>query len=191
MSPGRCALMKRFLPVFLALSLLMFLAFVLSSCTGIPRGVEPAEGFDAQRYLGTWYEIARLDHSFEKGLDNPSATYASREDGGIDVVNRGYDRAQGKWKQAEGRAYFISDRSVGRLKVAFMWPFYGAYNIIELDKERYSYSLVCGPSREYLWILSRTPALDEQVVDRLVKFARSKGFPTSELIFPAHDLSAP
>jgi apolipoprotein D and lipocalin family protein len=182
---------KRFLPLIPAITTLIFLAFLLAGCTGIPKGVAPVNDFDPQRYLGTWYEVARLDHSFEKGLDNTSATYTARDDGGIDVVNRGYDRARGKWKQAAGRAYFISGRSAGRLKVAFFRPFYGAYNIIKLDEERYSYSLVCGPNRKYLWILSRTPGLDRQVLDGLVEYARDKGFPTESLVFPAHDLAGP
>lgn len=183
--------MKRYLPLYLAASLLVFLAFLLSSCTGIPKGVSPVQGFETARYLGTWYEVARLDHSFERGLDNTSAVYSPREDGGIDVVNRGYDRGAGKWKEAQGRAYFIAGTSTGRLKVAFFRPFYGAYNIIRLDRENYSWSLVCGPTRDYLWILSRTPVLDRQVLDELVEYARSAGFPASSLIYPLHDQAAP
>jgi apolipoprotein D and lipocalin family protein len=178
-------------PIYLVIALLLFLACILSGCTGIPKGVSPVRGFDASRYLGTWYEIARLDHSFERGLDNVSATYTLREDGGIDVVNRGYDREREVWKKAEGRGYFIEDRSVGRLKVTFFWPFYGAYNIIRLDAEGYSHALVCGPSRNYLWILSRTPVLDSQVLDDLVSYAKEKGFATDELIFPVHDMPMP
>jgi apolipoprotein D and lipocalin family protein len=181
----------RTLPLFIVLSLLAFLAFVLSSCTGIPKGVSPVQGFEPSRYLGTWYEVARLDHSFEKGLDRTSAVYTQRDDGGIDVVNRGYDPAKGKWKEARGRAYFMEDPSVGRLKVSFFRPFYGAYNIIMLDREEYSWSLVCGPSRDYLWILSRTPAMDRHVLDVVVEHARSAGFPVSSLIFPAHDQASP
>jgi apolipoprotein D and lipocalin family protein len=181
--------MRRYLPLFLVTPLFVFLAFLLSNCTGIPKGVSPVQGFDARLYLGTWYEVARLDHSFEKGLDNTSATYTARNDGGIDVVNRGYDRAGRKWKEASGRAYFMGDRSVGRLKVAFFWPFNSSYNIILLDGDHYAYSVVCGPGRKYLWILSRTPGLDRQILDSLVEFARSRGFPTESLIFPVHDLT--
>ncbi len=178
----------KYLPVSLPLLLLVFLAFLLSSCTGIPKGVEPVENFDISRYIGKWYEIARLDHRFEKGLSNTSATYSLRTDGGIDVVNRGYDRKKAAWKEASGKGYFLGDRSVGRLKVSFFPPFYASYNVIALDREGYSYALVCGPNRGYLWILARTPSLDRKVVDNLVQYAAGKGFPVGELVFPEHDM---
>jgi len=158
---------------------------ILASCTttGIPDGVKAVEGFDAERYLGTWYEIARLDHSFERGLSNVSATYTARKDGGIDVVNRGYERKTGEWRQSEGRAYFIEDRDRGCLKVSFFRPFYGAYNIIALDKGEYGFALVCGPTRSYLWILARGRRLDNAVLASLVGRAREFGFDTDALIY--------
>jgi len=160
----------------------------LSACaTGIPEGVSTVDGFDSGRYIGTWHEIARLDHSFERGLSDVSATYTAREDGGLDVVNRGYDRAKGKWRQAEGRAYFIEGREQGRMKVSFFRPFYGAYNIIALDKEGYAYALVCGPNRSYLWILARGRGLDKATLDSLVARAHELGFDTAALIYTAQD----
>jgi apolipoprotein D and lipocalin family protein len=156
---------------------------ILASCVKLPDNVKAVDGFEAKRYLGTWYEIARLDHSFERGLSNVTATYELRQDGGVRVLNRGFSQKSGKWEQAEGKAYFVSGPGTGRLKVSFFGPFYGAYNIIDLDMANYSYSMVCGPDRSYLWILSRGSKLDETTLDRLVEKARSLGFETDKLIF--------
>ena len=168
-------------------TIVVFIPFILAGCATIPSGVEAVRGFDVGRYQGRWYEIARLDHSFERGLSNVSATYTLRGDGGIDVLNKGFDKRSGRWKEARGRGYFLKDRTVGRLKVTFFWPFYGGYNIISLDNENYSYALVCGPNRSYLWILAREKTLESEVVDELVKTSRDLGFNVDELIFVEHD----
>lgn len=159
----------------------------ISGCTGIPDGVQAVRNFQADRYLGVWYEIARLDHSFERGMDNVSATYTLRKDGGIDVLNRGYIRKNGKWKEARGKAYFTGKTDEGRLKVSFFGPFYGAYNIIALDQEHYQYALVCGPDRSYLWILSREKKLEPDTLRQLVGMAAKLGFGTEDLIYVKHD----
>ncbi len=164
---------------------LSFAAFLVG-CTGVPEGIEPVTGFELERYLGTWYEVARLDHRFERGLSEVTANYSLREEGGVQVVNRGFDAAKGEWKEAEGKAFFIDDPGVGRLKVSFFGPFYGAYNIIELDKDDYQYSMITGPNRSYLWILARQPELGPQTLDRLVARAAELGFATDELIFVEH-----
>ena len=165
--------------------LLLALA-LLAGCAQIPEGVEAVHGFDAGRYLGRWYEIARLDHSFERGLDNISATYTPRDDGGIDVLNRGYDRAAGEWREASGRARFVGPRDVAMLEVSFFGPFYGGYNVVALDPD-YQLSLVAGPTRKYLWILARRPDPPREAVDRLVARAGELGFDTSALIWVRHD----
>ena len=166
------------------LTLLILLpAMILSGCLGIPEDLEAVTGFEVNRYLGTWYEIARLDHSFERGLIKVKAEYSLREDGGIKVVNVGYDPRKNRWKESVGKAYFIGNVEEGRLKVSFFGPFYGAYNIISLDKQDYSYSLVCGPNRSYLWILSRSPNMPESKIKELISLAKQYGFPTDELIF--------
>ena len=159
------------------------LATLLYACTKAPEGAEPVDGFELQRYLGTWHEVARLDHRFERGLSRVTATYSVRDDGGVHVVNRGFNEKAGKWEEAIGKAYFTGESDVGQLKVSFFGPFYGGYNIIQLDKADYQYSLVAGPSKDYLWILSRTPELDPVVLDRLVDYAAGLGFATDELIF--------
>ena len=160
---------------------------MLAACTGLPKGTTAVSGFELQRYLGTWYEIARLDHSFERGLSNVTATYSLRDDGGVRVVNRGYSVENGEWNEAIGRAYLVDEPDIGRLKVSFFGPFYGGYNILELDTDGYDYSLVAGPNRSYLWILARSPDVDAAVVERLVEKARTLEFPVDELIVVSHD----
>lgn len=167
--------------------LLLSAAALLTGCAGVPSGIRPVQDFDLNRYLGTWYEIARLDHSFERGLTNVSATYTLRKDGGVDVINKGYDERKGLWKQAKGKAYFVDEPTTGHLKVSFFGPFYGSYVIVALDRDQYSYALVCGPSRSFLWILARHRSLDSSVVDMLVARAKELGFDTDALIRVKHD----
>jgi apolipoprotein D and lipocalin family protein len=169
------------------MNIFWLLAFLLASCTGLPKGLKPVEEFDANRYVGTWYEIARLEQSFEKGLNNISAHYSLAEDGGLKVVNQGRDQATGEWKKAEGKAYFIDRPTVGRLKVSFFGPFYGSYNIIALDKENYQYSMVTGQNRSYLWILARTRTLPKDTLNALIEKAKRLGFATDKLIMVEQD----
>ncbi len=164
-------------------SVVLSMLLVLSGCTGHPEGVQPVSGFELERYLGTWHEIARLDHAFERGLTDVTAHYRRRDDGGIDVVNRGYDPDKGDWTEARGRAYFIGDADVASLKVSFFGPFYGGYHVFALDPE-YRWAMVAGPSREYLWILARQPELPPAVLNELLARARRAGFATDALIYP-------
>lgn len=163
------------------------LALLLAGCVGLPENVRPVDHFNQDRYLGKWYEIARLDHSFERGLSRVSASYSLRDDGGIRVINRGYDARKKRWKEAEGKAYFVNGADQGYLKVSFFGPFYGAYVVFDLDHEHYQYSLVSGPDKSYLWILSRTPRMDPETQKRLVEKAAALGFETDKLIHVEHD----
>ena len=172
------------------LGILFSMAFTVLGCTGVPKGLEPVSDFDGDRYMGKWYEIARLDHSFERNLSNVSAIYTAKETGAIAVLNRGYNEKSGNWKQIEGNARFIDDESVGSLKVSFFGPFYGGYHVIALDTVNYSYAMVAGPSLSYLWILSRTTALNEAIYARLVSRAAELGFDTTKLIRVKHDRTA-
>lgn len=165
----------------------MALAFCLVGCLGVPKGARPVQDFELEKYLGKWYEIARMDHSFERGLSNVTAEYGLRDDGGVSVINRGFKSGSNEWKEAEGKAYFVEDTSTGKLKVSFFGPFYGAYNVIALDHEAYQWSLVVGPDTDYLWILSRTPVLDQVIIDQLLSQAKSLGFNTDQLIFVDQD----
>jgi len=164
----------------------LFIVF-LANCTGIPDGLKAVEDFNINRYTGTWYEIARLDNRFEKGLEKIAATYQLRDDGGVDVINKGWNEQTGEWNQVEGKAYFIDKPTIGRLKVSFFGPFYGGYNIIDLDKKDYSYALVTGPDKSYLWILSKTKHLSEETQTTLINKAKALGFTTDDLIFVKQD----
>ncbi|MEQ1528477.1 MAG: lipocalin family protein [Methylococcales bacterium] len=172
---------------FIATYLSAILALLLTGCTGIPEGVSPVTDFQINRYLGTWYEIARLDHPFERGLNNISATYSLRDDGGIDVLNKGWSMADQNWSSAEGIGYFVEQPSVGMLKVSFFGPFYASYNIIELDKPDYRYAVVTGPDKSYLWILARDKQLPNKTLQTLITQAQQKGYATEKLIFVSHD----
>jgi apolipoprotein D and lipocalin family protein len=147
-----------------------------------PANVQVVNHFQLTAYLGTWYEIARLDNRFERGLQQVTATYRLRDDGGISVINRGFNPQTQKWQQSEGKGYFIGSPQDASLKVSFFGPFYGGYNVIALDSE-YRYALVCGADSRYLWILSRTPQLDEQNKQSLVKLAKQQGFATEQLLW--------
>ncbi|MDE0952822.1 MAG: lipocalin family protein [Halioglobus sp.] len=160
---------------------------LVGGCTGLPENVRPVQDFELPRYLGKWYEIARLDHSFESGLSQVTAQYSMRDDGGVKVVNRGYSIDEKAWQEAVGKAYFVEGVNEGYLKVSFFGPFYGSYVIFELDKEGYEYAFVAGPDKSYLWFLSRTPQVDEGLKEQFIQQASRLGFDTDALIFPDHD----
>jgi apolipoprotein D and lipocalin family protein len=166
---------------------LLTLPCLLAACLGMPEGVRPVEGFELERYLGKWYEIARLDHSFERGLTRVTAEYSLREDGGVRVVNRGFSAAKQEWEEAEGKAYFVEGENQGYLKVSFFGPFYGSYVVFELDRETYQYAFIAGPDTSYLWLLARTPVVSDEVLRRFTERAAELGFATDSLILVAPD----
>lgn len=172
---------RRLSPRRLAVALPLVAGGLLSGCTGIPEGTQAVTGFDLDRYLGHWYEIARLDHSFEEGLDCVTADYSLRDDGGVKVVNAGVNLETGESSVADGKAYFIGEPSVARLKVSFFGPFYGGYNVLELDPD-YRHALVAGPNRDYLWILARTPTISQDTYQGLVERAAELDFAVDDLI---------
>ena len=150
------------------------ITMIMGGCASVPSGLTPVTGFEADRYLGKWYEIARLDHVFERGLDHVTAEYTKRPDGTIVVVNRGYDAGKKRWREAKGVARFRVNPTVGSLKVTFFWPFTGGYHVIALDRD-YQWALIAGPSRNYLWILARKPQLAPEIYAHLVQQAREAG----------------
>lgn len=162
-------------------ALLTTLLLLFSGCTGLPKGIEPITGFDQDRYLGTWYEIARLDHSFERGLSQVTAEYTLNNDGSIKVINRGYNAEKGEWKEAQGRATFVGDSNVGHLKVSFFGPFYGSYVVFGLDED-YSTAYITSYNRNYLWLMSRTPEVSDEVLEAFKARAAAEGFELGELI---------
>jgi apolipoprotein D and lipocalin family protein len=165
----------------------LFLICLLAGCVGIPENVKPVDNFRLEKYLGKWHEIARLDHSFERGLSRVTAEYSLRPDGGVKVVNRGYSAKINKWKEAVAKAYFVKGAEQGFLKVSFFGPFYGSYVIFALDHENYQHALVCGPDRSYLWLLSRSPKMNEKIKNDLIAQAKAAGFDTGRLIFVNQD----
>jgi len=171
--------------------LILLITLMLAGCTGLPDQVYPVEDFDIDRYLGKWYEIARLDHRFERGLSNVSAEYSLRDDGLIAVTNSGLDTNTNEWKRIEGKAKPVDDPTKGHLKVSFFGPFYGSYVIFELDESTYSHAFVAGYNKSYLWLLSRTPDVSTELRERFVKRASELGFDVAELIFVEHDQAAP
>ncbi len=162
--------------------------------TGLPKGVIPITDFDAGRYLGQWYEIARFDYRFEKGLKNVTAHYLKSSDGTIKVINRGQDGYSGEWEESTGKAKFVSDEHTGRLKVSFFGPFYAAYTIMAID-DNYQYALIAGNDLEYLWLLSREPSMPEDIKADYLKRAAAVGYDINRLLWTkqnqADDLSIP
>ncbi len=167
-------------------SLLTLLCFMLSGCLGMPKTVTPVAEFDINRYLGTWYEIARLDHSFERGMSQVSAEYSFREDGGVSVLNKGFSKEKAKWHEAKGKAYFVKSPNEGYLKVSFFGPFYGSYVIFDLDAN-YQHAFVSGPDHSYLWLLARTPSVKPEVLARFKEMSKQRGFNTDKLILVEQD----
>lgn len=158
-------------------------ALLLMSCTGTPEGISPVTGFELQRYLGGWYEIARLDHSFERGMTRVTADYSLNDDGSVKVLNRGYLAAEDEWKEATGKAKFVGDEDIGHLKVSFFGPFYGGYVIYELDHQGYEYAFVTSYNRDYLWLLARKPQVSEALKQQFIEQADALGFDTGALIW--------
>jgi apolipoprotein D and lipocalin family protein len=180
---GHAALQVGTEEAYMVRKIAAMLFLFLFGCTGTPEKVKPVDNFKLERYLGKWYEIARLDHSFERGLTRVTAQYTIRDDGGVRVLNRGYSEKEKRWKEAEGKAFFVQGTDKGHLKVSFFGPFYGSYIVFELDHQNYGYSMVCGPDKSYLWILARDPEIKNDLKETLTATAAALGFDVSGLIF--------
>jgi len=161
---------------------LVLLVLLLSSCTGVPDGITPVNNFEVERYLGQWYEIARLDHAFERNLIKVTADYSLKDDGSIRVNNRGFDQKKQRWETAKGKAYFVQDEKIAHLKVSFFGPFYGSYIVFELD-DNYQYAFVTSSSKQYLWLLSRNKEIKPELKERFLAQIKSLGFATDQIIF--------
>lgn len=167
-------------------------ALLAIGCVGTrpPPGVTPVTPFDVQRYQGRWYELARLDHAFERGMTDVSATYTMQADGSVRVVNRGYVPATGQWREAVGKALFTGAPTTGSLKVSFFGPFYGGYHVVALDSG-YRWALVLGPDTGYAWILARERQLPSDQLDAIVARAQALGVDTSALIWVPQERQDP
>lgn len=174
--------MKKPIPV---LALILFLIIAASCSPSIPEGAKAVSPFDSEKYLGKWYEIARIDFKHEKNLNNTTAEYSMKEDGTIKVDNRGFNTKKQEWEQAIGKAKFVKDKNVAMLKVSFFGPFYSGYNVIAIDDD-YQYALVAGKNLDYLWILSRTTEIPEDVKNDYLGIASSVGYDTNRLLWVEH-----
>mgnify|MGYP005988925171 CR=1 FL=1 len=167
--------------------LIIISSLLLSACLGMPESVKPVENFELNKYLGKWYEVARLDHSFERGLTQVSANYSLKSDGSVLVINRGFSAVNNEWKEAEGKAYFVNSDSEGYLKVSFFGPFYGSYVVFELEKSNYQYAFVSGPNTDYLWLLSRNKTVEPKVIEKFKIMSAERGFNINNIIYVRHD----
>ncbi len=162
--------------------LLLLIAFILNACAGIPDGISPVSNFNLDAYLGTWYEIARLDNRFEEGMSQVTANYSFNADGSVRVINRGFINETQSWDEATGKAVFADSDEVGHLKVSFFGPFYASYVVFELSAD-YSYSYVTSSNRDYLWFLSRTPEVDQAAKTAFTNNARDLGFAYQDILW--------
>lgn len=166
-------------------SFMLLILYVLMGCSNTGNSqtqkMKTVKNVDLQRYMGTWYEIARFPHSFEKGLVGVTATYNLKKNGKVEVINQGYkDSLTGKLKRAKGYAIVPDSKEPGRLKVYFFWPFGGEYLILDLD-DNYQHVLVGSSSKTYLWILCRLPEISDSTYNYLVTKAKKLGFNTAQL----------
>ena len=148
----------------------------------VPHGAKPVKNFDVLKYLGKWYEIARLDYKYERNLINVTAEYTPNPDGSIKVKNTGYDVDKETWETRIGEAEFVGRKDRGRLKVSFFKPIWSGYNIIDIDKD-YKHALVVGNNTKYLWILSRDKDIPDEVRDEFLIKAIKLGYSTTDLIW--------
>jgi apolipoprotein D and lipocalin family protein len=165
--------------------LIIFAGLELASCSKVPVQEDPplqvVEHVDIKRYLGEWYEIARYPHSFEENCYAVTADYALRDDGSIQVTNRCREGSlEGELDEVVGTANIVDSKTNAKLRVTFFWPIYGDYWIIDLDKD-YQYAIVSESKRQYLWILSRTPTMDESLYEKLTAKLKKNGFDLSFL----------
>jgi apolipoprotein D and lipocalin family protein len=167
-------------------TLSFLLLWLFPACVSIPKNVKPVKPFDSNKYLGKWYEIARLDMRFERNLNNVTATYSLNENGTIKVDNKGYDYVDAKWKQNVGKAKFLKGKDLGSLKVSFFGPFYAGYHVVAID-ENYQHALVAGSNKKYLWILSRSKSIPDNIKQEYLKTAQNMGYNTDALIWVEHE----
>ena len=182
--------LKGLTSVLLAVSLACLGLLAGCGSSNPPPGITAVTPFDLQRYQGSWYELARLDHRFERGLTDVSAAYSPQPDGSVRVVNRGFDPSTGQWREAVGKALFTGLPTTGSLKVSFFGPFYGGYHVAALDAD-YRWALVVGPDRSYCWILARDKRLDPAWREAITARAKALGIDTSALLWVPHERQDP
>lgn len=160
--------------------------FFMMGCQSIPKNATAVSPFSLDKYLGKWYELARLDFKYEEGLNNTTATYSMKDNGNVEVLNQGYDYEKKEWTEAKGRAKFRGENNVAELKVSFFGPFWAGYNVISLAGD-YEYALVAGKDTDFLWILARTTTIPDNIRNGFLQEAKKIGYNTDELIWVEHD----
>ncbi len=169
--------------MFARFSMILLSLVCLAACAKERAAdVIPVKGFEAERYLGQWYEIARLENRFEKGMINVTAHYSRREDGKIKVVNRGYEPDEEQWREAVGKAVFAQGPDVADLKVSFFGPFYAPYVVFELGED-YEYAFVTNNDKTFLWLLSRTPEISDELRAHFESKIQTMGFDTRTMVY--------
>jgi apolipoprotein D and lipocalin family protein len=175
--------MKNFKKIIVPVSLGFLGLLFFSSCSvGIPEGAKAVQNFKAEKYLGKWYEIARFDSRFEKNLNQVTAEYSMKDANSFQVKNRGYKYTKNKWSEVIGEAKFVNQPTEGRLKVSFFKPFWGGYNVIDIDED-YQYALIAGNDLSSMWILSRQKTIPESYKQRFLEKAKSLGYKTENLVW--------
>jgi apolipoprotein D and lipocalin family protein len=177
---------KQYIILGIAGSVAAGIVLSLSSCVSIPKGAKAVRFFNKDKYLGKWYEIARMDFKFEKNLQQVTANYALTEDKSIRVDNKGFNVKEHKWKESIGKAKIIGNGSEGRLKVSFFGPFYSGYNVIAVDEE-YRYALIAGNNLKYLWLLSREKTMPEAIKNKYLEQAKALGYDIMQLVWTKQD----
>lgn len=167
-----------------------YLAWMALRTPPRPASVQPVGNFDVSRYLGRWYEVARIDQRFEKGLVRTRAEYSLAPNGSVQVVNRGFDPRRNRWEEARGKAQFINSSDEAALKVSFFGPFYAGYHVVALD-EQYRWAMVVGSSLDAFWILSRTPVLPSGVRQHLLSQAQQIGIDLDRILWVMQDGANP
>ncbi|TDS17335.1 lipocalin family protein [Sphingobacterium paludis] len=152
----------------------------------VRSNVPVIQGFEKEKYLGDWYEIARLDFFWERNLKNVMASYALNDDRSIRVINQGYDVVKEKYKQSRGKALFVRNEDEGALKVSFFGPFYAGYNIVMIDED-YQHALVFGQNLDYMWLLSREKSMPEEIKTNYLAYAQKCGYAIEKLVWTKQD----
>lgn len=167
--------------IFAALTITT-LAFISSCSVKVPEYAKPVNNFKADKYKGKWYEIARFDFKYEKDMNQVTAQYTLKDDGSIEVINRGFDYVKNEWKEKKGKAKFNGSDNQGALKVSFFGPFYAGYNVVMMDPD-YETALIFGDKRDYIWFLSRKPTLSEETKQKFLNEAKKAGYDLNRLVW--------
>ena len=172
--------------VFTALSLVTVTSFSSCKTASVPNHIKVVTPFDIKKFDGTWYEIARFDFKHEKDLSNVTANYTLKENGGVQVLNKGYNYVKNKWEEAKGKAKFTTSNKDGSLQVSFFGPFYAGYHVVMMEPD-YETALIFGDTTDNIWILSRTKTISEATKQKYLTHAKKAGYDLNRMVWTKHD----